>query len=292
MIPEDIFPVYAQYNEDIVLQALLPDVKKGFYVDVGANHETYHSVTKYFYNKGWSGINIEPIPRLIAKFRKTRPRDANLQLAVSLRRSTLELRDYPEHDGLSTLSIDSKKDPSKVALPHNDYLVEVDSLKNIFKNQKVKAIDFLKIDVEGYEFEVLKSNDWDKYRPTVICIEANHRIRDWVSYLEKKHYKRVIFDGLNEYYLANESMDNLVLFAERAVLLSHSAVRNHNYNLFTELINRIKFLEEFTDKQDQLIRDTQKSLKEVIGQLEAEKVLSLKGKGFLSRLKLLLKDIH
>ena len=281
MIPKDIFPVYGQYNEDIVIQALLASVRKGFYVDVGANHETYHSVTKYFYDKGWSGINIEPIPRLIAEFRKARTRDINLQLAVSVKEGTMELRDYPEHDGLSTLSPDSKIDPKKAALPHNDYLVKVDSLKNIFNREKVKEIDFLKIDVEGYEFEVLKSNDWTKYRPRVICIEANHQTQDWLDYLNGESYIRVIFDGLNEYYVAKESLDSFDLFAERSTLLAHNAIRNHNLNMWKSDIKkyekRINFLEDLTDKQDGLIRSTQ--------------ILSLKDKPFIERIKVAAKGL-
>lgn len=263
MIAKDTFTVYAQYNEDIILAALLHNVETGFYVDVGANHERLHSVTKYFYDKGWNGINIEPIPRLITEFNKARKRDVNLQVGVSKNKGKLKLRDYPDFDGLSTLSDDSKNEPTKIDLPHIDYEVKVERLDYILTKNNVKKIDFLKIDVEGYEFEVLQSNDWNKFRPTVVCIEANHRLTDWSVFIQKKGYKRVIFDGLNEYYVADESLELFDGFAERAALLSHNALLVHQYNQWTDDIKRIKFLEDFTERQDTLIKATQKELKDI-----------------------------
>lgn len=263
MIADDIFPVYAQYHEDIILAALLQDVKKGFYVDVGANHEEYHSVTKYFYDRGWRGINIEPIPRLIKEFTKKRPRDINLECAVSSKPGTMKLREYPNQDGLSTLSTAAKKENEKDKLLYKEYDVRVDSLEDIFKEQKVKKIDFLKVDVEGYEEEVLKSNSWDKYRPTVICVEANHRNNDWSIYLSKQKYRCVIFDGLNEYYIAQESVGIFTKFAERATTLAHNALRGHHKTTWEDDLNTIKQLRDLSARQDTQIQAMQKTLLEL-----------------------------
>jgi FkbM family methyltransferase len=291
MINKNTFIHYAQYNEDIILAALFSEQKNGFYVDVGANHESYHSVTKYFYDQGWKGINIEPIPRLLAEFSKKRKRDINLQLAVAQHEGQLELRDYPDYDGLSTLSDDNKNDPDKVTLPHKDYIVQVDALKNIFEKNQVVHIDFLKIDVEGYEFEVLRSNDWKLFRPTVVCIEANHRSKDWSKYLETNQYSRIIFDGLNEYYLADESLKCFDHFAERATVLAHNALREHHATQWQLDINRIKFLEDLTDRQDTLIKSTQHSLETTIVELRHTQEQSLQQKPWRNRLKLALKGL-
>lgn len=291
MISKDVFITYAQFHEDIIIAALLHNVDKGFYVDVGANHEEYHSVTKYFYERGWHGINIEPIPRLVAEFKKKRKRDINLQLAVAAKSGHLTLRDYPEYDGLSTLSETSKHEADKENLPHKDYEVEVDSLKNIFTKNHVTKIDFLKIDVEGYEAEVLKSNDWETYRPTVLCVEANHRSNDWSKFVSDKNYTCVVADGLNEYYLANESLSLFDGFAERAALFVHNGVRNHHIQMWNADLERIKFLEDLTSRQDALIKSTQQALE--AAKLHAAKVEknSMTGKPYRIRAKIAAKGL-
>lgn len=283
MINPDAIIAYAQYNEDLVLKALLHNVKKGFYVDVGANHESYHSVTKLFYAEGWSGINIEPIPRLVKEFEKKRKRDINVNLAISNRKGELAFREYPEHDGLSTLSDTSKQEADKIDLPHTDYKVSVDRLDSVFRRHKVRHIDFIKIDVEGYEFEVLQSNDWEKYRPTVVCIEANHTNGEWSQFLTDWQYVRFIFDGLNEYYVAEESKEIMDHFAERATINAHNGLRKHVKDIWQGDVDRIKELEAFTDRQDELIRSTQEALRVAIAELEKT---SLKGKPYLRRLKI------
>lgn len=209
---------YAQNQEDMVLHALLHKTKKGFYVDVGANHETLHSVTKFFYERGWHGINIDPNVSLMREF-KPRTRDTNLTIGVSNQKGELNFREYPHHDGLSTLSSDIKDQHAAENLPYKDYTVKVTTLKDIFKQHHVKDIDFLKVDVEGFEPEVLEGNDWDKYRPAVVTFEGTHleKCRD---YLLTKDYREAYFDGLNIYMIANERPE-LTIHTYSGVLLSH-----------------------------------------------------------------------
>lgn len=244
------FATHAQFNEDIILAALFSNKKKGFYVDVGANDEEYHSVTKYFYKLGWSGINIEPIPRLFKEFEKKRKRDTNLNYAVSSKAGFLKFREYPNHDGLSTFSEKSKRENEALDIPYEDYEVRVDTLTNIFQKFDVKEVDFLKIDVEGYEEEVIKSNDWDRYRPKVVCIEANHRSTNWQAIIKRHNYERVIFDGLNEYYVAKEHKGLLSGFAERAAVLAHNAIRKHHQ---VDAQKEIKILKTKVDEQEKEI---------------------------------------
>jgi FkbM family methyltransferase len=202
---------YAQNREDVILKAFFDDNEVGFYVDVGANHPVHESVTKLFYDKGWQGMNIEPTSRLYELLVLTRPRDINVQVGVSDQVSTLQFREYVNGDGLSTFSTEMQKgyekDDYHFAREYREYQVDVTTLENIFNEYAVTKIDFMKVDVEGYEYEVLAGNNWEKFRPSVLCIEANHVVNDWHPLIKKAGYELIFFDGLNEYFVADEATD-------------------------------------------------------------------------------------
>jgi len=196
---------YAQNREDIIIDAFFKGKPTGFYVDVGANHPVIDSVTKFFYVKGWTGINIEPNSRLAGLLKADRPRDTTLVKGVSNHQGTAKLRIYKNGDGLSTYSEDVKSETGTVydaaKAEYEDVETEIDTLANIFSTTPgLPKIDFMKVDVEGMEHEVLLGNDWKKYRPELICIEANHVQVDWHKLLDEVGYKRFFNDGLNDYY--------------------------------------------------------------------------------------------
>ncbi len=193
---------YAQNCEDLILKILLPK-GKGFYVDVGANLPEQDSVTKLFYDEGWHGINIEPVKSVYKSLDRQRPRDINLNIAVANKVGTLKLREYsgPYH-GWSTFSDTIKNLDDRKVKKYKDYLVDVRALKDIFKEYKVTNIDFLKVDVEGYEYEVLQSNDWKRWRPKVVVVENTPG--KWLDLLAVLKYREVFFDGLNRYFVRSD----------------------------------------------------------------------------------------
>ena len=143
-----------------------------------------------------------------------RPNDINLNFGISNKEGKLKFREYKGIHGLSTFSELSKADYDNLAKTdprYQDFVeteVEIKTLKNALSSLNVpETIHFMKVDVEGYEYEVLSGNDWDKYRPQVICIEANHIKNDWRPMLAKNKYTFVFFDGLNDYYVANEAKE-------------------------------------------------------------------------------------
>lgn len=221
---------YAQNREDLIIASFFTDLEKGFYVDVGANDPVDDSVTKIFYDNGWNGLNIEPSPKLYAKLVKERPRDINVNLGASDKRSSLLFREYANH-GLSTFSPDVKKsyekDPSAKTSTYKDYEVKVLPTKDILKEHiQDRPINFMKIDVEGYEYSVLSGNDWKMYRPELICIEANHVLKDWHPMLAKEKYELVFDDGLNEYFLREESIYRKTLFDYAESLILSATIIN------------------------------------------------------------------
>lgn len=197
---------YAQNREDIILSAFFPKDYEGFYIDVGAHHPDNDTVTKFFYEKGWHGINIEPNRKMFEALERKRTRDINLNIGVADKDGTLTFREYLNGDGLSTFSKDVHEEyldsPSSYTDAYTDHQIHVTTLKKIIAEYAPsKKIDFLKVDVEGFEFEVLNSNDWKEYRPTVLCVESNHVKRDWPKLLLHQQYELKFNDGFNDYYV-------------------------------------------------------------------------------------------
>lgn len=252
---------YGQNREDIILSAFFSDIEKGFYVDVGAYHPVQDSVTKYFYDQGWSGINIEPQPKQSKQFEKSRPRDVNMQLGAASEAGELKLRQY-DNGGLSTFSGELKgkyeQQDIKEAENYTDVTVPVDTLASIFIKQQVASIQFLKVDAEGFEHEVLSGNDWEKFRPEVLCIESDHISKDWHELLQDAGYQQAFFDGLNEYFVSQESVHRIELFKTAFPALLTSAP-----------------LISYSWKQhiDKLERQLQKVQKALVGQIASSEQL-------------------
>jgi FkbM family methyltransferase len=165
---------YSQEGEDIVLQRIFSQQKTGFYVDVGAHHPMRFSNTYNFYKQGWRGINIEPNPDSFNLFGKYRPKDINVNCGVAIEKSSLN---YYMFDEPALNTFDSEVLKSRIAdTPYNHMKtvrIVVAPLAEILKlnTPKDRKIDFLTVDVEGFDLEVLKSNDWVSYRPSWVLVE-------------------------------------------------------------------------------------------------------------------------
>ena len=165
---------FAQEGEDIILDNIFEGKINGFYVDVGAHHPQRLSNTYYFYLKGWTGINIDAMPHSMKKFNDLRPNDVNLEIPISRSPSDLTYYKFDE-SALNSFSSDLSK---KRDIQTKYKIIEEIQLKtktlakvldeHLPSNQK---IDFLSIDVEGLDYEVLQSNNWGKYQPQVILVE-------------------------------------------------------------------------------------------------------------------------
>lgn len=142
---------------------------------------------------------------------KERTRDINLQIGISDKSGSLKYREYEVGDGLSTFNEKLQSEhlvhKSNTTNKYTDRNVDVHALKDVLKELDIPTINFMKIDVEGFEYEVIKGNDWNKYRPQILCIEANNIMKEWHHLLLKNKYTSFFFDGLNEYFVANEHIN-------------------------------------------------------------------------------------
>lgn len=167
---------WSQEGEDRILSRIFEYQESGFYVDIGAHHPKRFSNTQLFYKNGWRGINIDAMPGSMAEFKKYRPRDINLEIGIGLKNLKLDYYVFnePALNGFSKeLSQERHRAKSNYTIK-KIIPIEVLPLSEILDKHLPKGqhIDFLTIDAEGFDFEVLKSNDWSKYRPKFVLVEA------------------------------------------------------------------------------------------------------------------------
>ena len=174
---------YSQAGEDMLLSLYYEGKKhKGFYVDVGAHHPYRFSNTAYFYKRGWRGINIEPTPSLFKAFPRRRRRDFNLNVGIG---NGEKLTFYVFNEGaLNTFDPAlAKERDGKIHLGRQYKIidrieVQTRTLADILDKHLPAGtpIDLLTIDVEGMDFDVLKSNDWTRYLPQFILVECESEL--------------------------------------------------------------------------------------------------------------------
>ncbi|NDY83475.1 FkbM family methyltransferase [Orrella sp. NBD-18] len=174
---------YAQDGEDLVLARLLENNEKGFYIDIGAHHPTRFSNTYLFYLRGWSGINVDAQPESMDVFKKHRPRDINIECGIGLSKGE---ENYYQFNEPALNTFDQEEAKIKSVSPYkiiNVVKVEVRRLEEILDIHlsPSQSIDFMSIDVEGKDLEVLQSNNWLKYRPKYILAETLRTNIDKIS---------------------------------------------------------------------------------------------------------------
>ena len=226
---------YAQNHEDILLARALPH-RDGFYIDVGANHPIFHSVTKLFADRGWTGINIEPSPPVFERLKADRPGDINLNVGVGDHADTLTFYETPDRHGWSSFRPELAAHYRSLEIEVIERPVPVRTLAEICaEHVGERTIDFLKIDAEGFERHVLLGANLATWRPRVLLIEDAWS-EAWESLILEANYLPAISDGLNRFYVRAE---------DAALLTSFQSTANALDNFVPyELVRLIRQLEE------------------------------------------------
>lgn len=202
---------YARHQEDILLDRVFRGQATGTYVDVGANHPMLHSNTYFFYQRGWRGINIEPLRQHCALFHRHRPGDTTLAAAVSDREGARPFYEIPVNSELSTLSAIEAERIRAEGHEVVEYEVPVRSLRSIIAEHRIPPPDFLSIDVERYEERVIRGMPLDVWRPGVLIVEsfADQSYRAWERTLLDRGYLFAHYNGVNRFYLRDDLRDRL-----------------------------------------------------------------------------------
>lgn len=211
--PSERIVSYAQNYEDVMLWRALRHVEAGTYIDVGAASPVVDSVTLLFYEHGWSGLNIEPNPQLFTELQRERDRDINVNSAVGAAAGTARFN-VLEDTGLSTFDDELADAYANHGRPREVIETPVATLDLLWQQHLGdRQVHFLKVDVEGFEAQVLSGVTWTRHRPWIVVVEAtrpNTQIfthHEWEPLLTAAGYRYVYGDGLNRYYLAAEHDD-------------------------------------------------------------------------------------
>ena len=209
-------PSFSSAGEDMILRHLLgSDKMSGFYVDVGAFHPTLFSNTYFFYLNGWQGINVEARPGSKQLFDRVRPRDINLEVGVSRERGSMTYYFIAEDSPMNSFSPEFLKQIEMLEHVRSEIPVPTLPLAELLDQHlpKNQIIDFMNVDVEGHDYEVLESNDWKRFRPKVIVVEDEQLVASEsriVRMLQSNGYELcaqnvIILDQINEYFLIDRT---------------------------------------------------------------------------------------
>ena len=200
---------YSQFNDDIFIKNFFKNKTVGTYVDIGCHHPFKLNNTYLLYKMGWNGLNIDLMRINIDLFNIWRPKDKNICSAISNKKKTASVY-IPNNNILSTEISIQKNYANTIKRHHKNPFVQkkikVSTFENIIKKSKInlKKFDFLKIDIEGEDYKVLKNINLKKYNPTLICIEdgieKKENIKKISKYLKSIKYKLIFRSPVNLFY--------------------------------------------------------------------------------------------
>ena len=173
---------FGEFGEDIFINRILNNIKHGKYIDVGCYHPYKGSLTATLYNKNWNGINIDLSKTSIDLFNMVRKRDINLNVAISNYNGEIS---YYENSPINQQNSLTKTNNQQTKIK-----IKCQTLNSILEKNILQKFDYLNIDVEGSELEVIEGIDLMKCHPSLITIENNNLLLE--DYLKDNVYEKLI----------------------------------------------------------------------------------------------------
>lgn len=252
------FVSYAQNFEDVMLWRALNHVSKGFYIDIGAQDPVHDSVSLAFYEHQWRGVHVEPTEQYSSKLRLARPDEVIEQVAIGSGTETLEFYEFSD-TGLSTsdnaiakLHLDSGYQAIRRVVP-------VMSLDTLLEKYRDRAVNWMKIDVEGLEKNVIESWVESPVRPWILVIESTLPLSeeqshdDWEDLILAKGYRFAYFDGLNRFYVHEAHAELLESFSRPPNVFDQFVLGGKASHSFYQLVqSRLLQAEADTHHQEEL----------------------------------------
>ena len=208
---------YSLTGVDLVLRHIFKNKNNGFYIDVGCNHPVFNNNTYLFYIKGWKGINIDIDEKSIEICKQFRKKDLNLNLAVSDKNAELEYLHFHKKSPINqikttnNLKVNNYKEIRKINSSSLDSIIENSNFKDVH-------IDFISIDVEGYELKVIEGFNLEKYKPSIIVVEY---LDLNIKKLELKNFKIDNIINSEIYKMLTSRGYNLVNWLHSDLIFSH-----------------------------------------------------------------------
>ena len=193
---------YSLSSVDLIVDYIFKYKNDGLYIDVGCQHPISNNNTYILYKKGWNGINIDLDKKNIDLFNISRPDDTNINIAVSDKSGNVNLFYY--HDGSPINTINSQNADYQKNKFKKIKLIKSETLNKILANINFnKKVDYLNIDVEGHELNVLKGFNILKYRPSIISIEyLDYEMKQLE--LKNNNLENIINSNIYKYLIQNE----------------------------------------------------------------------------------------
>lgn len=259
---------YAQNFEDIILYRALKAVSGGCYIDVGAQSPEVDSVSRLFHGLGWRGVHVEPVQAYANQLEAARPGDLIVRAALGEQRGSLMFYEISS-TGLSTTDEAIANRHKTEGFEVVETQVQVLLLDDVFAQSGFQDIHWLKIDVEGFEEQVIRG--WHgEVRPWVVVVESTLPLsqvqshHQWDPLLLAKGYRFAYFDGLNRFYVAEQHVELLSVFGPGPNVFDDFSLSGVASQPFTRLLNQRA--EDAREEQQEI----EQALRQDYGRIEAE----------------------